>query len=190
MKRKAVFFLIIMITGTLLSGCGLLTLTSQRMQFTLDPSGTLGYTATPEITITERNMKFRNAAGATGLQLTGYKIYYYDAAGNEIDPSAANAGGSLDIFVPPGIRCDDPDEELGCTILSEGAVIQPGYEAITTEGYNLLDVGVAQRHLDTLMTTGFNDIHWYAEIVFYGFALDSGASFETTPYQVKIAPPN
>lgn len=190
MKRKAVFVPIILLIGVLLGGCGLLSVSSQRMQFTLDPSGTLGYEAAGAITIQTRNMKFRNAAGASALQLTGYNVYYFDSDGNEIEPSAADAGGSLNLFVPAGIRCDEPDEELGCTILDEGAVIAPGYEVLTVENYNLLDVGVAQRHLETMAATGMIDVHWYAEIEFSGFALDTGAAFVTAPYQVKIAPPN
>jgi hypothetical protein len=190
MMRKALLFMIVVLAGIVLSGCGMLTVTPQRMQFTLEPSGTLGYQAAGAIAIETRNMRFSNAAGATGLRLTGYQIRYFDDDGNEIQTGVTDVGGSMDTFVPAGIRCDEPDEELGCTILSQGAFIAPGYAVTTTENYQLLDVGVAQRHLDTMEATGMMDIGWYAEFVFSGYTMDTGAPFTTVPYKVHIAPPN
>jgi hypothetical protein len=190
MKRKAVFFIIILLSGIVLSGCGVFTVTPSRMQFNLGPTADLGYSATPTISIAPRSMTFSNSAGAAGLQLTGYQIWYYDAEGNEIDPGGANGVGAMNVYVPPGIRCDEPDEELGCSILDDGAEIRPGYPVTTEEVYQLLDVGVAEKHLAEVTADGYHDIHWYAEIQFTGFALDTGQSFISTRYRVRISPPS
>jgi hypothetical protein len=189
MKRKAVFFIIIVLSGIVLSGCGVFTVTPNRMQFNLGPTADLGY-STPPISIAPRSMTFSNSAGAAGLQLTGYQVWYYDAEGNEIDPAGANGPAAMNVFVPPGIRCDEPDLQLGCTILDTGAVIAPGYPTTTLEVYQLLDGGVAETHLAAVTAAGFQDIHWYAEIQFTGFALDTGQSFTSTRYRVRISPPS
>jgi hypothetical protein len=192
MKRKAVFLIIILLAGSLLSGCGLLTLTSQRMQVALEPIGNLGYTLTGGIiTINQNAIRFRNAAGANGIYLTGFEIAYYDGSGSEQSPSVVGnmPEQTMSLYVPPGIQCDEPDEVLGCTMLSEGAVIAPGPEVVTAETYMLLTAGIAERHVDEAAATGYFPTDWYAEITFTGMTRD-GSAFETQPYRLWISPPS
>lgn len=190
MTRKALFTIFIALAGALLAGCGTLTLTSQQLQFALEGSGTLGYEATPGIVVETRNMRFRNASGAPGVTLTGYQIEYFDASGAEVKPGDNMGQVSMNLFVPPGIQCDEPDPVTGCTVLSEGWRIAPGPQVITTEGFNLLPAGIALLHLDTMAASGVPDVGWYAEITFFGFRQNDFAPFTTVPYKLHIAPPN
>ncbi|MEX2543399.1 MAG: hypothetical protein WD314_16455 [Trueperaceae bacterium] len=193
MKRRAVFVPIILLIGVLLSGCGLLTLTSQRMQVALEPTGNLGYTVDTSgvITIQQNAIRFRNSAGANGVYLTGFQIAYFDSAGNEQSPSVVGnlPEQTMSLFVPPGIQCAEPDAVRGCTILSDGAVIAPGPEVVTTETYMLLTGGIAERHIDEAVVTGYFPTDWYAEITFVGMTND-GQPFETQPYKLWISPPS
>jgi hypothetical protein len=193
MKRKAVFFIIIMLIGTLVGGCGLLTVTSQRMQVALEPVGNLGYMIDPAgvITISQNAIRFRNAAGANGVYLTGFEISYFDSAGNELSPSVVGnvPEQTMSLYVPAGIQCAEPDELLGCTMLSDGAVIAPGPEVVTTETYMLLTGGIAERHVDDAVATGYFATDWYAEITFLGMTRD-GLPFVTQPYRLWISPPS
>lgn len=191
MKRKVVFFAFIMLTSVVLAGCGMLTVTSQRMQFALEPTGNLGYEADSSgVTIQQRTMRFRNSAGAKAAYLTGYSIAFFDSAGNEVKPGD-NSGthSSMSLYVPAGIQCSDPDPVLGCTMLSEGAVIAPGPEVVTSETFNLLPAGIAELHLADWMASGTAAVGWYAEITFNGFTQDQ-QPFQTLPYVLHIAPPN
>jgi hypothetical protein len=171
------------------------------LSFTMLPSGTLGYevSSSGEITITTRNLVFRNPAGAPGLTLTAYRIEFFDE--NDLPaPVGDNAqDGSLSIFVPPGIQCASPDPQLGCNPLSEGARFAPGVQVVTESNYQLLPVGVAQEHLfrsfpdfggdDDLFLLEPQPVGWHAEITFSGRTATGG--FYTSPtYRLGIAPPN
>jgi hypothetical protein len=159
---------------------------SSRLQFTMSPSGNLGYevSSSGEITIASRNLVFRNAAGEVGLTLTGALIEFFDE--NDAPVTAASNAHviSLNVFVPPGIQCDEPDPVLGCTLASAGARFAPGPQVVTPEGYQMLNGLVAIEHIVAGQPTG-----WYADITFSGFTA-IGQTFTSEPYRVGVVVPN
>jgi hypothetical protein len=198
MNRLLVRAAAAVILAGLLTACTGIT-DPPTLSFTMLPSGTLGYevSSSGEITITTRNLVFRNPAGAHALTLTGYRIEFFDE-NDQPAPVGDNAQeGSLSLFVPAGIQCASPDPLLGCTMASEGARFAPGVEVVTESGYQLLPVGVAQAHLLRSFPGGEDDffvvepqpVGWHAEMTFTGRTATGG--FYTSPtYRVGIAPPN
>ena len=170
------------------------------LSFTMRPSGTLGYevSSSGEITIETRNLVFRNPPGAYGLQLQSYRIEFFDENDAPLLGGDNVQDGSLSLFVPPGIQCDEPDPHLGCTALSAGWRFAFGVEAVSEGGYQLLPVGIAQAHLlrafpdfeegDVLLGTP-QPVGWHADITFTGRST-TGASYTSPTYRVGIAPPN
>ena len=171
------------------------------LSFTMEPSGTLGYevSSSGEITITTRNLVFRNPAGAYGLYLDSYRIEFFDE-NDDPAPVDDNAQvGSLSLFVPPGIQCDEPDAELGCTMSSPGWRFAPGPQIVSVSGYQLLPAGVAQEHLlrsfpdfgedGDFLSFDPQPVGWHADITFTG-RTTTGASYTSPTYRVGIAPPN
>lgn len=194
MKRKGIFFSTILLTGLMLSACGMQNFTERDLQFQLAPSHTLGYeiSDTGEITITERIMTFSTSAGSMGLTVTGYDVTYYDGAGAEISPKVTpeDPPFTLSVYVPAGYTCEAPDERLGCSIMDEGSRAAPGPIVEATSAGNLLPGDVAELHLDDWMTNGpTSSLKWRAEFTFHGFRSD-GAEFVAGPYSVAIVPPN
>ncbi len=170
-----------------------------RLQFTMMPTGNLGYEVSQqgEITITARNLVFRNAPGEYGLSLQSYRIEFFDE-NDEPVPAGDNVQvGTLTVFVPPGIRCDEPDPQFGCTMMSEGARFAPSPEVVTEAGYQLLPIGIAEAHLMRWFSEtedgGFQrepqPVGWHADITFTGVTT-AGSAYTSPVYRVGIAPPN
>ena len=160
------------------------------LSFTMQPSGTLGYEVSPAgaITITSRNLVFRNPAGAQGLLLQSYRIEFYDHNDAPVSVDDNVQEGSLSMFVPPGIQCEEPDPQLGCTMASAGWRFAPGPQAVSETGYQLLPIGIAQEHLLFIFPDP-QPIGWHADITFTG-RTTTGASYTSPTYRVGIAPPN
>lgn len=184
----------------LLVACDAFT-TSAELQFSMEPTGNLGYevSSSGEITITSRNLVFRNAAGEYGLALSSYRIEFYDENDDPVLDGDNVQLGTLSVFVPPGIHCDEPDAVLGCTLASEGARFAPGPLVVTEAGYQLLPAGIAQAHLLRTFPELGDDgdfvpqqpqpIGWHADITFFGRTA-VGSSYTSPVYRVGIAPPN
>lgn len=178
-----------------------------RLSFTMQPSGNLGYEVDDQgqITIETRNLVFRNAPGAHGLQLTSYRIEFYDENDEPVLVGDNVQLGSLSVFVPPGLRCpaedaagNEIDPEFGCTLAVPGARFAPGPLVVTEGGYQLLPVGIAQAHLarggfelgdDGSFATTPLPVGWHGDITFSGVTATGGA-FTSPVYRVGIAPPN
>lgn len=159
---------------------------SSRLQFTMNPSGNLGYEVDSSgvITVVGRNLVFRNAAGEVGVTLTGALVEYYDENEAPISAGANSHVVSLNVYVPPGIQCLEPDPVLGCTLASPGARFAPGPQVTTPEVYQLLNVFVVIEHLTRFQPNG-----WHADITFSGFTA-IGQTFTSEPYRVSIVAPN
>lgn len=76
-------------------------------------------------------LQFASKAGAVGATIEGYDIYFYEASDNPAFPgdSVQRSSGSLSIYVPPGIFCDQLVEDItfdGCTVNSPGATFRRG----------------------------------------------------------------
>jgi hypothetical protein len=185
MKRLLVRAAVAAALVGLLAACTT-TVTPSRLQFTMSPTGNLGYevSSSGEITVTARNLVFRNSAGQVGVTLTGLLIEFYDEA-DAAAPVGDNANViSLNVFVPPGIQCLEPDPVIGCTMQSEEWRFAPGPQVTTVEAYQLLPIGVVIEHISAGQPVG-----WHADLTFTGFTA-IGQSFTSDTYRVSIAPPN
>ncbi len=82
-------------------------------------------------TIPGHNVSFASSAGAVGATVEGFEAEYFEASSNAAFPgdSIARSRGSMNVYVPPGVVCDDlranPDFD-GCTANSLGAVFARG----------------------------------------------------------------
>jgi len=173
------------VVTALLSACTEVV-TAARLQFALSESGAIGYEVDDAgvVTIESRNLRFRNAAGAYGLTVTEYRIGYFDQAGNAINISGTEQVGSVNLFVPAGILCDEPDEVMGCSLGDDGWHFGAGPEVVSPQGYQLLPASIALAHVGAGYPIG-----WYAEMEFTGFDT-SGRSFTTEPYFLAITAPD
>jgi hypothetical protein len=179
---------------TLVTGAILLTLlaacttvvTDSRLQFSLSESGTLGYEIDDEgvITVESRILRFRNAAGAYGVTITQYTISFFNTAGGPLSLDNNTQTNSVNLFVPPGIQCTEPDPVYGCAVGDAGWRFAPGAEVVSPQSFQLLPGAVAIAHA----TSGF-PVGWYAEIEFKGFDT-LNRSFTTAPYFLTITAPD
>ena len=169
----------------LLSACTT-EVASDRLQFSLSDSGTIGYELDDEgqLTVEGRNLRFRNGAGAYGVTISEYRIAFFDQAGAPIDAGGSSQVGSVNLYVPPGIQCDEPDVVYGCKLGDPGWRFAPGAEVVSPQSYQLMPAGLALAHV----AAGF-PVGWYAEIEFDGFDT-VGQSFTTAPYLVSITAPD
>lgn len=166
----------------LLAACSA-PVTSARLQFSLSESGDLGYEVDEDtITITSRNLRFRNTSGGHGVTITDYRISFFNNAGVAV--AGGSQSGSVSVFVPAGILCDNVDPVYGCELGAPGWRFAPGVEVVSPQSYQLMPLPVVVAHINAGQPIG-----WYGEIEFTGFNATGGA-FTTEPYVVAIAPPN
>ena len=181
--KRIIYSLSVLGLAALLAGCGINFFNGQGLVFSIE-TGALGYEVTQTgITVSERILHFRSTAGALGATVTGYTIEFFDQNGNVVNGGDNISQGSLNIFVPPGIQCDDPDDLTGCTANSPGATYAEGPE-VQTQPYQLLPAGVIFAHLNALQPAG-----WYGDITFTGFTT-TGSGFTTRPFRLAISPPS
>ena len=147
-----------------------------------------------EFIIPSHTMTFASKAGAVGATIEGYDIEYYEASDNPAFPGdyIQRSSGSLNVYVPPGIVCDelrviDPEPAFEyCTIHSEGAAFARGPARTSPPSY-MMPVDIA-REIYRLVGIG-GAVGAYAHIYFYGTD-DLQRSFRTTvPYQMAIQIP-
>jgi len=145
-------------------------------------------------TIPEHVLSFASKAGAVGATIEGYDIEYYEASDNPAFPGdyIQRSSGSLNVYVPPGIVCDElrsPDPEPAfdyCTTNSEGAAFARG-PARNSPGSYLIPLDIAIQ-IYRLVGTG-GAVGAYAHIYFYGTD-DLQRSFRSkVPYQMAIQIP-
>jgi len=184
---KRVFILIVgaVAVALLLAACSA-PVTSSRLQFALSDSGTIGYSVSPTgaLTVQGRNLRFRNAAGAYGVTITEYRIAYFDEVGAALFFDGSGQAGSVNLFVPAGIQCEEPDEVYGCNLGDPGWRFAPGAEVVSPQSYQLMPAGLAFEHIGAGYPIG-----WYAEIEFDGFDT-LGRAFTTAPYLLAITAPD
>ena len=145
-------------------------------------------------TIPAHIFSFASKAGAVGATIEGYDIEYYEASDNPAFPGdyIQRSSGSLNVYVPPGIVCDElrsPDSEPAfdyCTVNSDGAAFARGPARTSPPSYVIpLDIA---REIYRLVGIG-GAVGAYAHIYFYGTD-DLQRSFRTTvPYQMAIQIP-
>lgn len=124
-------------------------------------------------TFAPQTLTFASRAGAVGATIEGYDIEYYEASDNPAFPGdyIQRSSGSLGIYVPPGIVCDElrtPDPEPAfeyCTVNSEGAAFARGPARTSPQNY-LVPPDIA-RELFRLIGVG-GAVGAYANVYFYG----------------------
>lgn len=156
-----------------------------RMTVRLLPSGTLGYeiSSSGELTITNRNVVFRNAPGEPAATIHGFSAIYRNAAGVVVEEFVAEAN-NLSIVVPAGYICANPDEVTGCDAFASGNRPGWGQESVPDDGQvQLLPATVAAAHAAAPMGVS----GWVAEITFHGTS--ARGNFDV-PATFFIIPPN
>jgi hypothetical protein len=161
----------------------------------------LGFSASPNFDtgvvtfgIPAHTFIFASKAGAVGATIEGYDIEYYEASNNPAFPGdfVQRSSGSLNVYVPPGIVCDElrePDAEPAfdfCTVNSEGAVFARGPERTSPPSY-VIPLDIASQLYDLVGIGGA--VGAYAHIYFYGTD-DLQRPFRSQePYQMAIQIP-
>ncbi len=185
MKRVLTLIVGAFVATIVLAACSA-PVTSARLQFALSPSGTIGYEVDQDgkLTVKGRNLRFRNSAGAYGVTISDYRISFFDHTGTPIDLDGSSQAGSVNLFVPAGIRCDEPDPVYGCSLGDPGWRFAPGAEVVSPQSYQLMPAGLAFAH----MLYGY-PVGWYAEIEFDGFDT-VGTAFTTGTFFLAITAPD
>lgn len=151
-------------------------------------TGEVTYTLVPHV------LRFASKAGAVGATVEGYDVYFYEASGNPAFPgdSVQRSSGSLSVYVPPGIYCDQLLEDVefdGCTINSSDATFRRGpvrpplAQTVNLPQTTIISEDIA-RELYRLVGIG-GAVGAYAEIYFYGTD-DLQRPFRSEPYQMAI----
>lgn len=140
--------------------------TQRSFRASMQPNGSLGYEYDPvanEINVTSRNLVFSTPAGSPAVTINGFDVAYFDNGGNFVT-GWVTATNALDIFVPAGFSCSEPDERLGCTTTSLDAIAAPGQPtAVDAVTLQLLHVDAIEAHI-----AAGAPADWFAEVTFYG----------------------
>ena len=167
-----------------LSACSMFIPPETRLMFGMLPTNELGYEVDDNgvITVESRTLQFTNPPGRPVTLITGYRVEFRDQNNNLVGQTSEEPQ-SLNVTVPAGFQCNEPDEVLGCDATSEGARPSPGVPATTAAVSNqLLNVDVIEMHILAGAPIG-----WYADITFFGH---SGAGQFDETYRVNIIAPN
>ena len=178
---------------TLLSACSSgISASTYNFDVALTPSP-LGWTVsqTGEITVPSHILTFNSKAGSIGATIEGYHIEYLDSSGNNIFPgdSVQFSEGTLNVRVPPGIRCPafaegQVDE---CTANTPGVVFTRGDPASSAPTF-MLPISIINQ-LTVLINNGIGGaVGATANVTFYGTD-DVQRSFTSNVYQFAIALP-
>lgn len=155
-----------------------------RLLFGLLPTNELGYEVdnAGTITIETRTLQLSTRPGMPVTTVTGYRVEYYDENGALLGETS-DVPQTLNITVPAGFTCTNPDPVLGCNAMSEGARPANGVPA-TVAGIQdqFLNGDIALLHQLSGFPTG-----WYADITLYYH--NAFGEFEET-YRAYIVVPN
>ena len=191
MKRPALCVIPLLFT-LILSGCSV-GLNRENIDLGIDPDP-LGFnydineeTGAVTFTIPSHTLVFSNKAGAVGATVQGYSIEYYDSSGNPLFPGdhVVNSQGSLNVYVPPGVSCDEPDPERGCRFYDEGARFARS-PVVTSPSSFLMPISIAAADFDLLFSGGANGA--YGDVYLYGVN-DNLVKFRSGPYQIAVQVP-
>lgn len=167
-----------------LAACAMFVPPETRMSFGMLPANELGYEvdSSGAITVEARTLVFSNPAGMPATSITGYRLAYFNQSGALLGQTPSTPQ-SLNIYVPGGFQCTEPDPVLGCNLQSEGSRPAQGptstSEALQSQ---LLNADIVNMHIAAGFPTG-----WYADITFYGHG--AAGEFQET-YRVNIMAPN
>ncbi len=142
-----------------------------------------------KITIPSHILTFNSKAGSIGATVEGYHVEYFDSSGNNAFPgdSVQYSEGTLNVHVPPGIRCPPtPEGQVDeCTVNTPGVVFARG-ESVDSAPTVMLAGDIAIQ-LQKLVTVG-GAVGATAKVTFYGTD-DVQRPFVSEPHQFAIATP-
>jgi len=156
---------------------------ANRLLVGLAPVNELGYEVTDSgIVVETRTLQISARAGMPLTNVSGYRVEYRSEAGSLLGETS-DVPQTLNVTVPPGWQCAQPDPVTGCNAFSEGARPATGVPASLESAQNqLLNADIIQMHLLAGQPTG-----WYAELtLFYDNVY---GEFEET-YRINIVVPN
>lgn len=164
MKRPLLRMLLAAAAVLTLAACSTTPVGTSTVMFGMSPVSDLGYEVDDSgaITIEARNLQFRNYAGMPMAYITGYRIEYYNTANARVGQTPA-VPQSLNLIVPPGFQCDEPDPVLGC---QDGFARFPApgpVASIENMANQLLNADIAQAHILAGFPAG-----WFARLTIYG----------------------
>lgn len=151
-------------------------------------------TGAVEFEIPSHILTFASQAGAVGATVEGYDIEFYESSNNPAFPGdyIQRSSGSLNVYVPPGIVCDElraPDPEPAfdyCTANSEGAAFARGPERSSPPSF-MVPADIAGQLYELVGVGGA--VGAYAHVYFYGTD-DLQRPFRSEePYQMAIQIP-
>ena len=175
---------------TLLSACSRgVSASTYGFDVALDPSP-LGWTnQSGIITVPSHILTFHSKAGSIGATIEGYHVEYLDSSGNNAFPgdSVGYSEGTLNVRVPPGIRCPPtPEGQVDeCTVNTSGVVFARG-EPASSAGTVMLPISIIAQ-LEAVLSTG-GAVGATANVTFYGTD-DVQRPFISKPYQFAIVTP-
>jgi hypothetical protein len=201
MKRFKLSLITLLVTlATLLTACGDgFSFTGPSFTVQTEPNPlTLGFQYDTEknvLTIKHygHTFNFQSRSGAMGATIEGYDIEFYDSSNNPIfvGDSVAKSSGSLSVYVPAGMTCDDlkanPDYN-DCTANSTGAQFTVGPKRSGPAESQLVadDIIVALFELTGEAGLGSGGaVGANALMYFYGTD-DIGRPFRVGPYQFGL----
>jgi hypothetical protein len=192
MKRfKLSLIALLMGLAMLLTACGDgLSFTGPNFTVQTNPSPMVIDINTNPLTYvnTAHTFSFSSRRGAAGVRIEGYDIEFYDSSNNPVfvGDSVARSSGSLSVYVPAGITCDelkaDPTFD-NCSINSTGAAFTPGPVRQGPPSNFLVPADIAFSLYNILGDGGA--VGAYALVYFYGTD-DLGRPFRSTPYQFSL----
>jgi hypothetical protein len=192
MKRINLSLMVLFMTMTmLLTACGDgLSFTGPNFTVQTNPSPMVVDINTNPLTYvnTAHTFSFSSRRGATGARIEGYDIEFYDSSNNPVfvGDSVARSSGSLSVYVPGGITCDeliaDPNFD-NCTVNSAGATFTPGPARQGPPSNFLVPPDIAFSLYNLLGDGGA--VGAYALVYFYGTD-DLGRPFRSEPFQFSL----
>ncbi len=188
---RIILFVTAVAVLVLLSACSRgVSASTYNFDVALDPSPLGWETSTSGvITIPSHILTFNSKAGSIGATVEGYHIEYLDSSGNNAFPgdSVQFSEGTLNVRVPPGIRCPPPAEGQvdECTVNTPGVVFTRGDPALSAPT-TMIPADIAIQ-LEQLLTIG-GAVGATANVTFYGTD-DVQRPFVSKPYQFAIVTP-
>lgn len=139
-----------------LSACSMFTPPdANRLLFGLEPVNELGYEVTPQgIVVQSRNLALSTRPGMPITTVSGYRLEYRNESGALLGETS-DIPQTLNITVPAGYQCTEPDPVLGCNAMSTGARPAPGVPAIEAAIQNqFLNADIIEMHILAGQPTG------------------------------------
>lgn len=190
-SQKGTLLSALLLALILLSACsGGFSAAPYAFDVALNPSP-LGWSVDDQgkITVPAHILTFNSKAGAVGATIEGYEIEYLDSSGNPAFPGDSQqfSRGTLNVRVPPGIRCPALAEGAvdECTVNTPGVVFTRGEPASSAPTF-MLPIDIILQ-LQKMLTIG-GAVGATANVTFYGTD-DLQRRFVSKPYQFAIATP-